>query len=447
MASFTFRDPSAGSALRGADNDSIRADAVVPPPLPEPSPLPQLIVELGRLGGWILGTSLLGVDTFLGPFVTSWDDITGPHATLDASIDRGRNHELDKVEAGRARDTLLNQRGEFLPLNTAGPHWPDIRPAIPIRFRATHAAVTYELINGFAEAWPATWSGARELGLDQVRLEVVDGMKALNLARVTLSRPAELSGARIDAMLDAISWPESLRAIDTGQSTVQAVDLETSGVLAHIQDVAASEGGQFFIAADGVATFYAANHGLASDLGDVWGDADGELHYASISTSYDDSQIWNEIVVTAPGLETQIARDEESITLYGGPAAAPRTLPVPTLLTTTAAMLDRAEALLARYAEPKFRITSMTIDNASLDDSQWPRILGKEVHDRVLVRKRPAFSDIIEQPSFIEGIRWDIEPGRWRLTWQLSSTTLQQGEWQLGVVGKSELGVTTTLAG
>lgn len=64
----------------------------------------------------------------------------------------------------------------------------------------------------------------------------------------------------------------------------------------------------------------------------------------------------------------------------------------------------------------------------------------------MLVRKRPAGQDI-EQPSFVEGIQWKLEPQSWQLTWRLSATTLQQGQWELGTVGLSELGETTTLVG
>ena len=86
----------------------------------------------------------------------------------------------------------------------------------------------------------------------------------------------------------------------------------------------------------------------------------------------------------------------------------------------------------------------MLVENASLNNDQWERLLFYDLHARVLVRKRPV-GDVIEQPSFIEGIEWDISSGRWLLTWRLSSTALQQGQWQLGVVGSSELGVTTSL--
>jgi hypothetical protein len=54
---------------------------------------------------------------------------------------------------------------------------------------------------------------------------------------------------------------------------------------------------------------------------------------------------------------------------------------------------------------------------------------------------------VLSQPSFIEGIQIDDDAGHWRITWNLSSTALQQGQWELGTIGLSELEVTTTLVG
>jgi len=406
---------------------------------------PTLEILIGR-SGWLLGVpgkSELGVTTQLG--IASYDNVAS--RAVRVATRRGSDHELIRIEAGVATVDLMNQDGALTPMNTASVLYPDVRPMIPFIIRATFFAVTYYLFSGFVESWPATWDGAYRQGMDLVRGHAVDAMKVLRIAEVTLDRGQELSGARINAVLDAIGWPSALRAIDQGQSQVQAVTLEDANVLQHIQDVAASESGQFFIAADGTATFFDRYHITLQDEGDVWGDDTGEKRYASLTASFDDQTIYNQVTVTAPDLADQRASDTASISLFSGPAnEAPRPLPISTLLTTEAEMLERAAHLVTKYAFPEQRITSLTQDNANLDPTQWPRALNKDLHDRIVARKTPA-GDPIEQPSFIEGIAWEIEGGRWRLTWALSSTTLQQGQWQLGVPGRSELGVTTSLVG
>jgi hypothetical protein len=417
-------------------------------PTPVLVAIPGATVSIGRPIGWQLGIegqSELGVTTQLAGGLYEYETITA--RVVDFHIRRGRQHELNRNEAGRCWGTIINQDGALTPSNTSSPHYPYIRPMVPMKVQGVLPDGSFDLFNGWAEAWPASWDGSHRMGHDFVRFESVDSMKILNLATVTLSRGEELSGARINALLNAIGWPTTLRTIDQGASMVQGVTLEDGNVLQHIQDVVASESGQFFIARDGKAVFYDRFHATFEDeVNDTWGDSGDEKRYASLTTSYDDQSLWNRVIVTAPDLTDQKAENTVSQALFGGIFGSPRTLSVSTLLASTADMLDRANLYVTKYGTPKQRITSLTLDNASLDPEQWPRILPKDLHDRITVRKRPEGDEIV-QPSFIEGINIDNDAGHWRITWNLSSTTAQEGLWQLGVAGRSELGVTTSLVG
>jgi hypothetical protein len=51
-----------------------------------------------------------------------------------------------------------------------------------------------------------------------------DGFRLLNMgtvSTVTGATAGQLSGARVTKILDAVAWPNSMRDIDTGQTTLQ----------------------------------------------------------------------------------------------------------------------------------------------------------------------------------------------------------------------------------
>ncbi len=71
-----------------------------------------------------------------------WEDVSG--YVYSFSLRRGRQHELDRVEAGTAMVTLDNQDRRFDPSNADGPYYPNV---VPMRRLQLAAAYREEAVN------------------------------------------------------------------------------------------------------------------------------------------------------------------------------------------------------------------------------------------------------------------------------------------------------------
>ena len=150
----------------------------------------------------------------------TYTDVSVQH--IASTIRRGRNHELDRVEAATCVTRLRDPDGYFDTTNLGSPYAGNVLPMRRMRVRGTWQGVTYDRFNGYIESYPRSWTPG-PAGVAYVELHAVDAFKVLALANVNTTRPAESSGTRVGAILDAIGWPAADRAIDTGISTVQAV--------------------------------------------------------------------------------------------------------------------------------------------------------------------------------------------------------------------------------
>lgn len=83
-----------------------------------------------------------------------WEDISS--YLMDVSITRGRQFELDRVEAGRAVLVLRNTSGNFWPAYSSGDYYPDVKPGKMLCVRATYPKTL--LFDNFRNYWerPAT---------------------------------------------------------------------------------------------------------------------------------------------------------------------------------------------------------------------------------------------------------------------------------------------------
>jgi len=371
-----------------------------------------------------------------------WTDIT--HDVQKVATRRGRQTELDRMEAGTAKIQLKNFQGNYWPNNAAGLYSPNILPGKKVNIRAVYNAVTYDLYTGFAEAWPPSWLSSMGGVGSIIGINCADLTKNLsNYELNTAGYAAELSGTRVGNVLDDAGWPAGFRNIDAGQSTLQATgaisDVKAQTHLFSVQD---SELGILYIQGDGDVNFEDRHHRLAAPhtiSQATFGDDLGEHFYHGLGLEYDDEFIYNDIRITRLGGAQQAAGDAASVTAYGKRTYSKTGL----LMTTDAVALDLANFRLRTYKDPALRARTLNVLAERDPVRLWPIMCGFEISTRITLRRNEAS---IDEDYFIEGIRHNIDVmnGTWETAWQLSNAS---GDvfWLLEVAGFGELGETTFL--
>lgn len=94
------------------------------------------------------------------------------------SIRRGRNHELDRIEAGTCTILLNNGDGELDPANQDGSYYGQLLPLRRVRVTATSEGSEYRLFDGLVERYEPEWLVSRN------DAESVDGYQRMQLGCV-----------------------------------------------------------------------------------------------------------------------------------------------------------------------------------------------------------------------------------------------------------------------
>uniref|UniRef100_A0A6M3IZ84 Putative tail protein n=1 Tax=viral metagenome TaxID=1070528 RepID=A0A6M3IZ84_9ZZZZ len=407
-------------------------------------------------GGWIefaLTGVILEITWSIGPTVVTrvafgsdpmdaapvWDDISGD--MMQFSTKRGRQHELNRMEAGVAMVELKNTDGDYWPDNAGGSYYPDVLPRKRLNMRAVFGGTTYDLFTGFMRAWEPGWRGQAGIGA-VMKAQAVDLFR--NLARFELNNAGEaqeLSGARVGNVLDELGWPAGDRDLDNGQTTLQATGAQAAvNSLDHLSVVQDSEMGLMFIAGDGDVQYQDRHARLKSPFTvsqATFGDDVGEQRYFEVEFSEDDEFIYNDIRRTRLGGNEQTSSDATSQTTYG---ISTRNLSG-LLMVTDAEALAHCQYELARYKDPAMRVRAIRIYPDLDPVNLYPLVLGLDISDRITVRLNQAS---IDGDYHIEGVEHFYDNERWVTRWELSEAS-SQSYWAIGVAGFGEIGETTIL--
>ena len=328
---------------------------------------------------------------------------------LRSSIRRGRNRILNKFEAGTAVVEIKDDTGDWNPANVSGPYYGKLIPLRKIRIYADYEGIRYYLFSGFITSYDTQFAiGADEVS--RVILQCVDGFRLFNNAAITTvpgTSAGQLSGARIENLLDVVDWPISQRLIDAGNSQMQADPGTERTVLEACQTIEDSEFGGFFMSAEGDATFYSRNTvTLNADSTPVLFNDDGsEIGYAQIDLAFDDTLIVNDVLVQRLNGTSQIVTNQTSIETYFKHSGARTGI----LVETDQEALDQASLILASRKDATLRIDSMTLN--LVDDGQVARNIAGlelEIFDLVNVTKTMPGSTSITRELFVQGVQHDI---------------------------------------
>ncbi|WP_204064183.1 hypothetical protein [Planobispora siamensis] len=321
-----------------------------------------------------------------------------------------------------------------------------VLPMRPIRVRATWNSVTYDLFRGYVDTWDIDWEGDYE---SEANVPATDAFKIFGAdSRTALGAPVgagELSGARVNRILDSLGWSALDRVISTGNSAMQGTTLEGDG-LSELQTVADSEIGELYIDGAGRVVFRnrqaLVSETRSTTVQATFGGDPGELPYYKVGISYDDTMMANRVKATREGGAEQVAEDTDSIDEFEAHTFERSGL----AHVSDGETLSWAQWLLHLGKEPELRFDEITIRPIKDETSLFPQVLSREIGDRIAITRRPpGGGDVVYREVFIRGIEHTIEGGhRWETRWILQSATqvgsfFTLGHATLGVLGQNAL--------
>jgi len=307
----------------------------------------------------ILGTGILGTN-ILGDSASIIVDVSNQINYIQTS--RGRNALADQFQTGQLTLRIVDQNGDFNPTNPLSPYSPYLTPMKKVQISATYAGNTYSLFSGFITSYVNTQpKDATEVAYTTI--QAVDAFRLFQNAQistVTGATAGDLSGTRINQILDQIDWPATMRDVDAGLTTLQNDPGTARTSLAAMQTVADSEYGAIYVNTDGELVFQdrAVTAGSIGGTVTTFNDDGTGIPYANANWKLDDDLIFNSAQISRAGGSPQTAINQASIDKYFIHSYNLQDL----LMQTDAVALDYAKAYVASRAETQVRCYGIELD-------------------------------------------------------------------------------------
>ena len=335
---------------------------------------------------------------------------------------RGRNPLFDQFQTGQLTLRIVDQNGDFNPTNPSSPYYLELTPMKKVQITATYGATTYPIFSGFITSYVNTQpKDATEVAYTTI--QAVDALRLANNAQITTvpgASAGDLSGTRINQILDEIDWPATMRDIDAGLTTLQNDPGTLRTSLGAMQTVASSEYGALYVDANGEFVFQdrAVTAGSIGGTVTTFNDDGTGIAYANANWKLDDTLVFNSSTVTRVGGTPQTAINQASIDKYFIHSFQIQDL----LMQTDAVALDYAQAYTASRAETSVRCDSIELDlytpnyNAGIIAA-----LGLDFFDPIRVVTTQPGGSTLDKTLQIFGVQNIITPNSFRVVF----TTLE----------------------
>jgi len=341
---------------------------------------------------------------------------------MSVQTKRGRNALSDQFQTGNLTLRIVDQNGDFNPQNPLSPYAGLLSPMRKVQITATYSGVTYPIFQGFITSYVTTYPKDAE-DVAYTTIQAVDAFRLANNAQistVTGATAGDLTGTRINQILDEIDWPNSMRDVDAGLTTVQADPGTNRTALEALTTIENSEYGALYVDASGSFVFQDRSVTVSSigETPTLFADDGTGIEYKDATWVLNDVLVFNKATVSRLSGSPQVASNQASIDKYFLHSYFLNDL----MMQTDAVALDYALAYVASRAETSIRVDSITLDLYT--DNYNAGILASlelDFFDPITVLTTQPGGSTIQKTLQIFGVSLNITPNSWKTTF----TTLE----------------------
>jgi hypothetical protein len=364
-------------------------------------------------GDLYLNTGKLNVNTLSGPtLIVDVSDLLDSIQTI-----RGRNAQADQFQTGTLSMRLIDQNGYFNPQNVNSPYYGLLSPMRKVTIGANYNGVDYDIFAGFITSYTTT-TPKNATDVVYTTIQAVDGFRLAQNAQISTVAGAtagNLSGTRINQILDAIAWPITQRDVDAGLTTMQADPGTARTSLAAMQTVEISEYGALYCGKNGDFVFQDRSVTAGSPGGTpvVFNDNGTDISYFNAVWRFDDTLVYNQANITRTGGTTQTTTNQASVDKYFLHSYNQQNL----LMQTDAVAKDYANSYVASRAETSSRCDAINLDLYT-DNYTAGTIaaLDLDFFDPVTITTNQPGGSTLTKTLQVFGISHSITPNSWKTT-------------------------------